>query len=840
MNKIINKSQAICAVVLIVILSVIILRPLQFVTIKPVVRSSGQEFTRSEPIKGDFLAAQKFIAPYSHLNDIKIYFLNETAGGEFRFILFDADLNAVIDRNITVWSKEKIPGMYAVRLDLDVEAGNEYCYMIQGISGDFYVAYEEAETSSNDCNRELFYGGMEVKGRNIVTEYHYEIPLGKNKALLCYASVILSGLVIILFTKKYYEKYPNRNSLLTVEKVIKCVATPIVIAVAVILLFAVWPGYVFSAGKNTDVIYNALDIIFAYAGILIAAGILLYGINHKRYNKSNDMGFSVLRDRWTDYMQAAFLALAFQSAVHYMNALYENQHIIAYREMLIYFGLSIIATYKRKEIFNRINFIYLGVAAVAGYLYYYAQAILADTEDDMRILKLTVWAGIIAGIVIINTVFILVRRQIGKISKYGIIVALLFSLLIIFRNTRGWPIFLACVFVIYYLRIAAWDRKERLLRNICNGILLHFLIMTGYCLMHRPYLFYNQTRYPFIFHTVTVSAEYLSMVICAALVKLLQAYHEDRRLSHIWKELTVFGISTVYLFITLSRTGYLAIVLTMLIVLPIVSLCMRYKMKNFLLIVSMLAAAVILCFPAVFTMQRIIPSVVAEPETFEIEWFPDEIKYRRETDSRQYITIRRFMQLFENKVLGIPESDCIVPYEEKDLYSEVMMLVASTTLSGAEFSYKEEESIEEESIIEDKIGSYASGRLDIFKLYIEHLDMAGHDTMEVIMPDGTSEGGHAHNTYIQAAYDHGIPVGIVFILFIICTLVQSLVYYKKRNADRLCSLLPFALMTAFAAAGLTEWIFHPCNPVAFGMLLSLAPLLCDMYGGKRYKPDSIQ
>lgn len=834
MNKIVNKQQAICWVVWIVILCIIIIRPLNYATGEHIIRSNQEMSMQSEAIKGDCLAAQKFIAPYSHLTAIRIYLLNETAGGELRFILFDTEMNPVMDQKIIldpytiVEYMEGVPGFCTIMINQDMEVGGEYCYMIQGISTDFYVAYEDTAASGTTYNGILYYNGMEVKGQNIIAEYEYENSFGKGKTFVFYTLIVLFGFLVSILSGKYYEKHPERNQLLTVEKVWKLVASPIVIVSAVVFLAAIWPRNMFSAGPESDVLYNALDIIFYDAGILISMGILLYGINHKRNHKSSDLGLSILRDRWTDYLQAVFFALAIQSGVHYMNGLYEIHHIIAYREMLVYFGMSVIVTYKRKEIFNLVNLIYLILAAVAGGIYYRICVTPSMAEMDKQVVWLTILAAIIAGIIIINTISILVHRQICRLSRYGIILAVFFALLIVFRNTRGWPVYLAGAFSLYYMRMAAWEKRERLLQNICNGIMLHFLIMTGYCLLHRPYLFYNQTRYSFIFHTVTVTAEYLSLVICATLVKLLQAYHKEPKLSYVWKELTIFGISFVYLVITLSRTGYLAIIVTLLVVLPSVCLIMRYKMKTFSTIAAMLLITFIICFPAVFTLQRIIPSVVAEPEVFDIEWIPDTIKDRRDTDSRNYITIRRFVQLFENKVLGIPEEKCVEPYERRDLYSEAM-LVVSTSLSGAEFS-----EVESSNDVKERIESYTSGRLDIFKLYIDNLNMMGHDSMEIVMPDGTVKGGHAHNTYIQAAYDHGIPIGIAFILFGVCTLIQSVVYFKKRKDGRLCSLLPFALLITFAAAGLTEWVFHPCNPIAFCMLSALAPLLYDMKDNREY------
>ena len=179
--------------------------------------------------------------------------------------------------------------------------------------------------------------------------------------------------------------------------------------------------------------------------------------------------------------------------------------------------------------------IYLAVASFTGYSYYRENVIYAQTEEEAKVVYLSVFAAFIAGIVIINTLLLSFRRYMSmrgqyqsetdkKISfkeywksavgtltvsrVYGIILTVFFALLVIFRNTRGWPVYLVCTFGLYYIRMAVWEKRERLAENICNGILLHFLIMVGYCLLHRPYMFFIYTRYHFIFHPVTESAVY--------------------------------------------------------------------------------------------------------------------------------------------------------------------------------------------------------------------------------------------------------------------------------------------------------------------------------------------
>ena len=519
--------------------------------------------------------------------------------------------------------------------------------------------------------------------------------------------------------------------------------------------------------------------------------------------------------------------------------------------MLIYFGFAVIVTYKRKEILNVINLIYLVIAAVTGYSYYRENVVFAQNEEEAKVVYLSVFAAIVAGVVIINTLLLPIRRymsmrgqylsdRVKKISfkdfwksatdtltvsrVYGIMLAVFFALLVIFRNTRGWPVYLVCTFGLYYIRMAVWEKRERLAENICNGILLHFLIMVGYCLLHRPYMFFIYTRYPFIFHTVTVSAVYLAMVVCAALAKLLDAYRRSRSLSCIWKELVVFGISVEYLIFTLSRTGYLAIIVMALIVIPFACLGMKKKLKSLAGAVIMMFMAVVLCFPATFTAQRIIPAIVARPETMDIEELPSEIVHGRDMDSKYYITIRRFLQVFEMKVLGIPEDKCIksFDYAKDDIVPVDKMLVVSADFSGDQIPEGEAYEMQESDA-----EAYANGRFDIFELYAANMNMQGHDKMEIILPNGEMI-AHAHNVYLQVAYDHGIPIGIVFIVFGFCTFIQSLIYDIKRKEDRRCSIFPLAILIAFAVAGLTEWIFHPCNPITFCLLLALAPLLVDV------------
>lgn len=829
MNRVIDRRQAICGTVWIIVICIVLsLWPLRLINETVVSASNKQMVMESETVTSDYVVKQMFIAQYDKLKNIDIYFTEGTVGSEFNFVLYDAAMNIIMQQVISTEDMKQIPGYCTVQVNIDTEVGREYYYLIQGLDSEFRVAYENTEDCGNIYNGTLYYGNVEDTEHCMIAEYDYEVPLRKGKTLVCDALFVLFGILVTYLTGIYYRKRPERNMLLTVEKAYKAVMNPVVIAAGAAACIAVYPCKLFTE--------DVVSILFYEVSIVLAVLVSLYAVNHSRAGYATDRSFfDVFGEKWQDYLQAVMFAGALWACCNYMNGLYEIHHTVAYRQMLIFFALAVIVSYKGSELFNLVNLIYVIAAAVLGRLYYLdAMAALEEPEElEYLVVKLTTWVGILAGFVIVNVIRDLFRRKIRRISAgYGILVAVFFVLIIVYRNTRGWPIYLVCAFTLFYLRMGAWHNKAKLLQNICNGVLLHFGAMVIYCLLHRPYMFYQYYRYPFIFHTVTISAVYLALVVCAAMVKFLDRYRRYPTLAGTYKELVILGVSAVYLLFTLSRTGYLAILVTAVVIIPVICFAMKNRWRRMLQSIGMMLAAAAVCFPVIFTAQRIMPSIEARPILHEIEELPTEIVHGRVMDSNYYITIQRFVQVFQMKVLGIPEekcveANCIVREDGEPAYinpyfenGEVLLLASEEDMAAAGEEEQEDD-------------SYANGRIEIFTLYYKNLNKTGHDDMGIMQPDGTFT-VHAHNIYLQVAYDHGIYVGIVFILLGAGTLVQAAIYYHRRREDTVCAALPLAILILFAVAGLTEWIFHPCCPIAYCLLVTLAPLLFDMQNRNLY------
>lgn len=836
MNRILNKRQAICGTIwILVVCAALALWPLRLIHEEVRSVSGSEKMEVSEAVNADHVIQQRFIAQYDRLKNIEIYLADVTRGDKFNFVLRDASMQTIMQQVINIGDMEAFPGYCRIQVNVDTEVGRDYYILLQGVESEFHVAYaDNAGENANIYISASAYDGVENAERCVMADYEYEVPLRKGKTIALYAAFLLFGTLVTWSVSAYYGRYPERNTLITVERAMRFVLNPLIVAAGAVCAVAIGPCHILT----TDI----YSILFYEFGVILAVAVGLYAVNHDRTGIASDRTvIKVLESRWQDDLQSVMFAGAIWGCCNYMNALYEIHHTVAYRQVLIFFALALIVTYKKKELFNWINLIIVVAAAVAGPMYYKsALAALVEKavsagkagpdELELLALKLTVWAAILAAFVILNTLMMLCKRKIRGISvPYGILVGAFFALLILYRNTRGWPIFLVCIFTLYYLRMASGVKKAVLLHNIVNGILLHFVVTVGYCLLHRPYMYFRYYRYPFHFHTVTISAVYLALVVCAALIKFMDAYGRRPSLAGAYKELAVFGLSSVYLLITLSRTGYLAVLVTAAVVIPLAffsgkTFSLREKWRRFLRGVGMMALAVIVGFPIVFTAQRAIPAVAADIRAHEIEDFPTELVHGRDMDSYYYITVERFIQTFQMKVLGIPEEKCLNAFlyfsrgnGESEYRSPYLENAGKRLLASAEDMAAAEQAEEE---------TYTNGRLYIFERYYERLNKNGHDDMGVMEPDGNYL-AHAHNIYLQVAYDHGIFVGGVFLLLGIGTFVQACVYYRRHSRDRECALFPLALLILFAVAGLTEWIFHPCCPIACCLLLTMGPLLVD-------------
>ena len=107
MNRVINRRQAICGTVwIVVICAILALWPLRLINETVVSDSNKQIVTESEEITSGYVVQQMFIAQYDKLKNIDIYFADGTVGEEFNFVLYDAAMSRIMQQVISTEDME--------------------------------------------------------------------------------------------------------------------------------------------------------------------------------------------------------------------------------------------------------------------------------------------------------------------------------------------------------------------------------------------------------------------------------------------------------------------------------------------------------------------------------------------------------------------------------------------------------------------------------------------------------------------------------------------------------------------------------------------------------------
>ena len=866
MRKVISKSTAIKAVVLIfALIGILTVFPARLYSSLWQAPGGGDLTEDSQLVHLEYQTnRQEFVTQYDRLSSIDVYITEMFLGRYIGAKLYDENGFCVF-RTYVDTQGQTIPGYINIPMELNVEVGKRYTINMETVRSRYQIGLEDVKSTESYLGN-FTENYQVVEGRHLAARYNYRIPMSKKLSLAWILGIAVLAAVICFSVDLFYKKNPEKNSIQTVARVIKIVANPVAAIVFFVLMMMVFPLKVFDS--------RPVDIIFYEIGLIISAAITFYAINHKVV--THDIGVSFWQDlKNEDRLQYVFMmfaiAMGLWYASDYMNGLYDIFHSISEKHMTIWLLIAVILTFKISEALNVYNLVWVIGSSIYG-IHYYSVNKMAETEKEADlhniVLKCSIIIVILAGILVLNFVRLIVlaikkKKISARPSLFGVIIAVFFVAIIVLRNTRQWGIYLVLLFTCFFIRLAVWDKKKDYYNILAGGLMLNYGISMIFSLTHRYFAGYILGRFGFIFHTVTVTAEYFTFMGAVATVLLVVKIVSLPKGSGLkdmiviaWKEIVLFGFIMSYAIFTVSRTGYLAICAATFLVLCVVASCYT---KQLLRIIGVLLLSLILCFPAAFTLQRIIPTMVADPVFYPIDDTDEFIRGGADWDNTNFMCVERFVNLFESKILGIdvgsyefpidrnnytkdgtPLYDTYgLPYEDsfqnpdseyydpKYGFDDKNDAEAEGLLAAAGFTRAEYHMLLEEMAdyidYDNVLDVISNGRVTIFKAYLSDLNTWGHEDMGTLLPNGEIA-VHAHNTFIQVAYDHGIVGGVAFIVMIIAALVSSLVYFVKNRRKEMLSLISCAVIIGFAVAGLTEWVFHYCNPMTVALMLSIAPL----------------
>lgn len=811
-----------------------------------------------------------FVASQSHLQSINLYLAEGTYPDEFQVELTDGSGKHLATESLMPGD---IPGYVNILMDVDTTPGELYILKITSLRS-LYLGLEDF-----DPNAGLlvvpYYNDTPLDNKTMVVDFVYRVPYDLAHSLLVVGITVLVALVLMALTTMFYKN--RKDKLLTIETVVKWVCNPLAGILILACLFFIFAGYV------TPFLP---DKIFAVIATVLMGLVIFFAINHKRYG--NDViTTEYLRSHIGDFVQSLGIAYAIQGCCEYVSGLYDINHLVAERKEMIGFAIAIIAMFGFTEIINLYNIIWVIASAIGGVVYYRKEVAKIPPEqvtaDGLFVLKGNVIIAILLGIILIRTLRCLLKKKMAKPNiVLGTITLIYFALIVLFRNTRWWTVALVVSFLLLFINYGIWDKKENFLTNLVRGVTIQFIMCTLWCFMYRPYATFGAARYTHYFHTETITATYMTIILCvfiAMIIRKVVQYPslEEKEgiklslLAYLWKELVLFGVAASYLIFTMSRTAFAAVFVAFVFL--IVMTFIKYKKYTVIILRSILAliVAVVVMIPIVFEVQRTVPCLVSKPYEYDIDEYLENVKRGRRLDSVDFMMVGRFANVFAEKILGIDGDPVPNYYFEDANYNEYSATLRDVYYAAAGYKFTEfdisdeewdsvmtddaekftaylnrglprdengnvirptEEEIEAENAALEEAAAeqaqaaadYTNGRIDIYKSYIEQLNFTGHDTMGATLKNGEIA-THAHDVYLQVAYDHGIPTAVMFVAFGVTALIMAIIFFMK-NKDKYDALTMTAIV-AFAVAGVVEWVFHLSHPMSFIMLLSMTPLMFE-------------
>lgn len=730
------------------------------------------------------------------------------------FRLYDDGFSCIYEETQSFGLLEKRGGFLATP-DIDVETGRDYYYEVivpEEAVGSLQLPVAERTSLAQEENTVLYVDGIYREDISLVADFDYTKELTIFH-ILGYDLLILV-IAVLCYVGILWCLYRFDEHLETVGYYGKRVFT-VLMALGVLGFFTfavVMNGF---GGEVPDRVVYALACVVALGWFLCA--VWMDKAEKKTSKLSIDRQTSLI---WRNYIQTVSFALLFYALCQYVNADREYYHYTNTRWMLIFLGIAFLMIYTEKELCNYMSGIWMAIGLIGSVIYCHG----IDGEQEYYLAKLAAGVTVVWGLVVINTL-----RQIKKD----------------FWKTINWPFFAVWFVFVVFMWVNRFDKvwvfvavlpfltllfmnlsaagKSRLLKNFTNGILLNFGLVMLFCLMHRPYHYWMRYRYNGIFHTVACTGMYLTVVSGAVIGKLYGKWTEGKKLLQSGKtELFLLAAVVSNILLSMSRTAILTLMVNLFLVVILAAVSYRKALKRTILELCLVGAAIVISFPLMYSIIRVVPAVVNEPVRYEIE--PQDRNYMLyegdKVDSDKYMTIRRYFTLFLFRFQT----------EEGEVDNTIDIANDTELLAyiGKHSLPVQRPSSQGDDIVLEKEDDISNGRFDIYLDYLNRITIEGHDKMMI----EDKEYAHAHNSYLQVAYDFGLIAGVAFLLLCAFTLWRSIVLAYQYGKNYSIYFVPFSLIVVFGFISLTEWAFHPCIPVGFAFLFMQMLLMQEPWSRK--------
>lgn len=427
---------------------------------------------------------------------------------------------------------------------------------------------------------------------------------------------------------------------------------------------------------------------------------------------------------------------------------------------------------------------------------------------------------VLFGYLIIRTFFALFieKKRIHTPPAILIFFCIMMFLMCISKSDQKWPLEFFIVFGVFF--VTPFSKKDYLLllKSLEDGIIISFLLLTEFCWIFRPY---DELRYLGAFSNPNINALFYSMAYCAMLCKYCNAVtnrNKDSSKIHrmLCKYLPLFGMGCIWslVFFTMARSIMISMMLSTVCagVFCLKHLGSGYIRRGLTMGMSLILSMVI-SFPLMYTTTRYLPAIIHKPIIFyyetrddavKVAWF-DPVDSPKYTDWRDILgeNLLRVYQLINDATGNGDKNDVSYKYDTTG-----SILLASDEISGKMLSQvksskeksktkqsgdSETKNDETELLPTDSTSSQI--RMFIYKYYLSKLNFTGHKMADHgVQVTKRYEAPHAHDIFLQFAFDYGIIAGLMFFIWIMsCVVLSVTTAFRTKSKEQQQYVLHIAL-----------------------------------------------
>lgn len=413
------------------------------------------------------------------------------------------------------------------------------------------------------------------------------------------------------------------------------------------------------------------------------------------------------------------------------------------------------------------------------------------------------WYSAVANVVVIGYLILYIVWNRKEIKEEGrlktgcfLMTAVMLVLMQISVHEVLWPVWFLFLFGAFYLIGIPKEKEELFTEGMLIGIIVWFFVQQIIAFGFRPYDF---VRYRGLYSGETQNGVFYMTAFCAFTGLW---FFLKKRKAKPFPRILCFILSSGcvgFQILTGGRASFMGIAAAAVLAYMAYDILICGSFRHWILQGLALGACAIVLFPAVYGSVRYLPVILHHPIWFEGEYNAGTSVHSFDPwNSDRYISFETVMQQNIGRILQILGIEFFAENGRMDINTPITLTVHAAAL-GEPGSSPDNPFSFEETDFESSI----SIRRTIYYYYATHLNLMGHSkTVPGFYMADRVYYDHAHNMFLQIAYDYGVIAGILFLAWNLWCLVR-LIFRKDMTGIIWAAFLAAILVYGCAEMAVT-------------------------------------